>query len=41
MGIHSPNHYIIWYANKLISRANNTTVVPAWQIDAHGHGRIV
>jgi hypothetical protein len=32
---------IIWYADELISRANITTVVPAWQIDALGHGRTV
>jgi hypothetical protein len=32
---------IIWYADELISRANATTVVPAWQIGAPGHGRTV
>jgi hypothetical protein len=31
----------IWYADELISRANTTTVVPAWQIGAPGHGRTV
>jgi hypothetical protein len=39
MGIRSPS--IIWYADELISRANTTTVVPAWQIDDPGHGRTI
>jgi hypothetical protein len=39
IGIHSPT--IIWYADELISRANTTTVIPAWQIGAPGHGRTV
>ena len=39
MGFTTPA--IIWYADELISRANTTTAVPAWQIGAPRHGRIV
>jgi hypothetical protein len=37
-GVETPT---IWYADELISRASTTTAVPAWQIGAPGHGRIV
>jgi hypothetical protein len=39
MGIHALA--IIWYADELISRANTTIAVLAWQINAPGHGRTV
>jgi hypothetical protein len=39
MGIHGPNHYMV--ADELISRANTTTVVRAWQTGAPRHDRTV
>ena len=32
---------IKWYADELISKANTTAVVLAWQIGAPGHGQTV
>jgi hypothetical protein len=39
MGIHSPNHYMVF--DEPISRANTTTIVPAWQIGAPRHGQTI